>query len=148
MASGWWLETFRPYRDALQAGLEGLTALQAGDTAGARRQLAATWGVRLPVRGEESYAPDRRFTLALAQLERAAGDLDAASRRLDDARFPTGLLERAEFEELRGQIAEQRTDTTGAIRAYRTFIDLWKDADSDLQPRVAAARAALARLEK
>ena len=147
-ASPWWRETFRPYRDAVHAGLEGLVALQDGDTARARRQLATAWGVGYPFGGDESYAPDRRFALALARLERAAGDLDAAARRLDYARFPNGVLERAEFEELRGQIAEQRGDTVAAIRAYGTFIGLWNDADPELQPRVAVARAALARLER
>ena len=59
-----------------------------------------------------------------------------------------GPVFRADAEELRGQIAEQQGDTVAAIRAYRNFTDLWKDADPDLQPRVAAARAVLARLER
>jgi hypothetical protein len=31
---------------------------------------------------------------------------------------------------------------------YRNFVDLWKDADPELQGRVAVAREALARLER
>jgi multidrug resistance efflux pump len=58
-----------------------------------------------------------------------------------------GVVYRAEAEELLAQIAEQQGDTAGAMRAYGNFVDLWKDADPELQPRVAAARAALARLE-
>ena len=58
-----------------------------------------------------------------------------------------GMAFRADAEELRGRIAEQRGDTTAAIRGYRNLVDLWRDADPELQPRVAVARAALARLE-
>ncbi len=93
-------------------------------------------------------ALDVRFSLELARLERAAGALEAASRRLFDAiMWQGGVPYRAEFEELRAQIAEQQGDTATAIRAYRNFIELWKDADPELQPRVEAAQAALARLE-
>ena len=38
---------------------------------------------------------------------------------------------------------EQRGDTTNAIRYYAKFVDLWKDADPELQHRVAAARRAM-----
>jgi hypothetical protein len=55
---------------------------------------------------------------------------------------------RADAEELRGRIAEQRGDTTAAIGAYRNLVELWRDADPELQPRVAAARAALGRMER
>ena len=90
----------------------------------------------------------RQFTIALARIERAAGDFEAADRRLFDMILDPGLLQRAEAEELRGQIAEQRADTTAALRAFRNFIELWQDADPPLQPRVGAAREALARLEQ
>ena len=135
-----------PYRDALLVGLRGLAALDARDSARARQLLVAAYEVRNP-NWNDVAGPDQRFSLALARLERATGELDAAARRLNDARFPAGLIARAEAEELRGQIAEQRSDTASAIRAYRNFIALWKDADPELQPRVQAARAALARLE-
>jgi hypothetical protein len=78
-----------------------------------------------------------------------AGEPVLADTRLNLASFATGLvLERAEAEELRAQIAEQRGDSVTALRAYRNFIELWKDADPELQPRVAVARAAVARLER
>jgi hypothetical protein len=35
---------------------------------------------------------------------------------------------------------DARGDTAKAIEHYRDFIDLWKDADPVLQPRVKAAR--------
>jgi hypothetical protein len=59
-----------------------------------------------------------------------------------------GIMFRADAEELRGQLALQRGDTASAISSYKNFVDLWKDADPDLQPRLTAARAALARLER
>jgi tetratricopeptide (TPR) repeat protein len=44
------------------------------------------------------------------------------------------------------EMREQAGDREGAIEHYRAFIDLWKDADPELQPMVEEARAALARL--
>jgi hypothetical protein len=37
-------------------------------------------------------------------------------------------------------------DTAKAIANYRGFIELWKNADPELQPRVADAKRRLARL--
>ena len=141
-------EDMAPYRAALIAGLRGLISLNAGDSVAARRELLRAYEVRYPSTIAAPWAkPDRRFTLALARLEYASGDLDAALRHLEDLGFPLGLLERAEAEELRGQIEEQRADTAAAVRAYRNFVALWQNADPELQPRVATASAALARLE-
>jgi len=42
-----------------------------------------------------------------------------------------------------GDLYEQRGDTTQAIHYYGELIDLWKDADPELQPRVEAARRAI-----
>jgi hypothetical protein len=41
---------------------------------------------------------------------------------------------------------ESKGNIEKAIENHRLFIDLWKNADPDLQPRVAAARQRLARL--
>ena len=38
---------------------------------------------------------------------------------------------------------EERDDTTKAIEYYAKLVDLWKDADPELQPRVEAARRAI-----
>jgi len=37
-------------------------------------------------------------------------------------------------------------NTEKAVENYRAFIEIWKSADSELQPRVADARRRLARL--
>lgn len=49
------------------------------------------------------------------------------------------------YERLR-QLNEERGELEEAARFYALFIDLWKDADPELQPRVEAARRALGRL--
>jgi tetratricopeptide (TPR) repeat protein len=41
---------------------------------------------------------------------------------------------------------DAKGDTANAITHYREFIELWKDADPELQPRVASARARLQQL--
>jgi hypothetical protein len=43
-------------------------------------------------------------------------------------------------------IAERLGDREAAVRGYRNFVALWAQADPELQPRVQAAREALARL--
>ena len=45
-----------------------------------------------------------------------------------------------------GQLYEAKGDTIRAVEHYHKFIELWKDADAVLQPRVKAARDRLYRL--
>jgi len=45
-----------------------------------------------------------------------------------------------------GQLYEAKGDVVKAAEHYRAFIELWKDADPELQPRVAEARRRLAKL--
>jgi len=144
-------ELFPEYQAALLTGLAGLSALWRGDSTQARALLPAVLDVIpytvLTVSGGARGDPADRIAVLLAQLERAAGNPSSALRRLEFLSYITGLtMHRADAEELRAQIAEQQGDTATAIRAYRNFIDMWKDADPELQPRVQAAREALARL--
>jgi tetratricopeptide (TPR) repeat protein len=44
------------------------------------------------------------------------------------------------------ELYEDRGDRDRAIAKYQDFIELWKDADPELQPQVAAARDRLAAL--
>jgi len=49
------------------------------------------------------------------------------------------------------EIAElyaRQGDRTRALAAYRTFVDLWRDADPELRPEVDRARARIAALEQ
>ena len=136
------------FRAALTGGLTGLVTLRAGDSVTARRELAQANVAWIEFRNIEEFFPNPYLALLMAHLDRRAGDLDVAGRRLSETIGPIGIMFRADAEELRGQIAEQRGDTAAAILAYRNFVDLWTNADPELQPRVTAARAALARLEK
>ena len=45
-----------------------------------------------------------------------------------------------------GQLYQDAGDTTKAMDYYGRFVDLWKNADPELQPRVAEARRAMAEL--
>ena len=49
------------------------------------------------------------------------------------------------YERLAG-LYEMRGDTGQALIYYNRFVELWEDADSELQPRVQAARRAVERL--
>jgi tetratricopeptide (TPR) repeat protein len=46
-----------------------------------------------------------------------------------------------------GELAEARGDLAEAIRRYRAFAQLWRDADPELQPQVADVRRRIAALE-
>jgi tetratricopeptide (TPR) repeat protein len=61
--------------------------------------------------------------------------------RIDwDAHLPARTYERL------GGLYLAKGDRESAAEYYSRFISLWKDCDPELQPRVATARAALARL--
>ena len=137
---------YSSFRTALEDGLKGLISLRGGDTAAAHLALARGNTGWIETRNVERFFPAPAIALEAARLDVRAGDLEAASRRLYQTVGALGILFRADAEELRAQIAEQRAETAAAIRAYRNFIDLWKDADPELQPRVRAAQAAIARL--
>ena len=47
-----------------------------------------------------------------------------------------------------GQLYEARGDHSRAAHYYGRFVDLWKNADPELQPRVTEARRRLARLQR
>ncbi|MGH7613432.1 MAG: hypothetical protein ACREMW_05215, partial [Gemmatimonadales bacterium] len=139
---------YAAFRTALADGLLGLVTLRTGDSVTARRELAKANVEWIETRNIEEFFPNPSLAVVMARLDHRAGDLDAASRRVAETIGPIGIMFRADAEELRGQIAERRGDTAAAIRADRNFVELWKDADPELQPRVVAARAALARLER
>jgi len=61
-------------------------------------------------------------------------------RTFDDMQFLAGTYKRL------GELYEERGDAQRAMDYTQRFIDLWKNADPELQPKVAEARARLARL--
>ncbi|MGH7570649.1 MAG: adenylate/guanylate cyclase domain-containing protein [Gemmatimonadota bacterium] len=60
---------------------------------------------------------------------------------------PYGLVYRAPAHLARAGIYQRAGDVERAVAEYREFVDLWRDADPELQPMVENARAALRRLE-
>ena len=89
--------------------------------------MARTW--------EAQNAPDS----ALAHYERYLEEPDALSWDWDGYLRPW-VLQRA------GDLAAQLGKRQDAARYYGRFVELWKDADPDLQPQVRDVRAKLARL--
>jgi tetratricopeptide (TPR) repeat protein len=90
---------------------------------------------------EAANAHDRagRSDSAIALYERALALPSIAGGRYETTWYAHSLRRLGELHESLGH-REQ------AIEYYGTFIDLWEDADPELQPQVEAARAALARL--
>ena len=83
-------------------------------------------------------------------LADADSTISAISRFLPDARSrmmnKNVALYVAPFERRLAELLEAKGDSARAAGHYRRFIDLWKKADPEFQPRVAEARARLAKL--
>jgi hypothetical protein len=47
-----------------------------------------------------------------------------------------------------GELYEQRGEAAKAVLYYGKLVDLWQDANPELQPRVEAARRAIAALSR
>ncbi len=114
-------------------------ALARRDTADALRRLAA-----LP----DSACPFCLFAprITRAQLLEARRQDRAAAPLLD--RFAGLYMAPTEGYRalLRGRVNERLGNRAKAIAAYRFVVDVWRNADPELQPYVAEARAALKRL--
>jgi tetratricopeptide (TPR) repeat protein len=101
----------------------------------------------------DECAPCLSFDLARAYD--AAGRPDSAAMMFERyLATPFAFKPDAELDAMRlpairerlGQLYEQMGDTVKAIDNYRAFIELWKNADPELQPRVTDAKRRLARL--
>ncbi|HEX7123323.1 MAG TPA: protein kinase [Gemmatimonadaceae bacterium] len=92
---------------------------------------------------ERFHAFDR---LQQADSAIAAGEAYVAgtywNRLTTDAYFLAGIRQRL------GELYEARGDTAKALAHYQAFVDLWKDADPELQPRVRDVRARVERLQR
>jgi tetratricopeptide (TPR) repeat protein len=100
--------------------------------------------------------PDLEGDLAVAydQAQMPDSALAAYHRYLDAPNWGrlsvSGSLDRyylARTYERLGQLHEARGELDEAATYHALFVDLWADADPDLQPRVQAAREALERIE-
>ncbi len=127
-----------PWWDALEAQAEGRWA----DAAAAYARGAEAIRSCMPcLTFYAAHAFDRAGQTDSAEAYYRAGvDAPASDEGAEDATFyPLALRRLAEFAEARG-------DHAAAIRYYQQFADLWRGADSDLQPQVTQARQRLAAL--
>jgi tetratricopeptide (TPR) repeat protein len=60
--------------------------------------------------------------------------------------LPADGLQLAAAHKRLGELYERRGDRAKAASHYAKFVELWKDADPDLQPKVREVRARLVRL--
>jgi tetratricopeptide (TPR) repeat protein len=95
-------------------------------------------------------------SLELVRMFAAAGMADSALAAYGEyRRTPTGSRPRqgpdvilgATLTETMARIYDAKSDAENAARLYGEFIELWKNADPELQPRVAAARERLKKLQ-
>jgi eukaryotic-like serine/threonine-protein kinase len=61
-------------------------------------------------------------------------------------RPPNDILVRAYTHERLGELHARTGDTESALRHYASFVDLWRDADPELRPRVEAAQRIIEQL--
>ncbi len=77
---------------------------------------------------------------AIVEFERFLGDLDPYLIGSRD--HIAGTHKRL------GELYDAKGNTAKALEHYEKFVDLWKDADPELQPKVKAARARIEELKK
>jgi len=133
----------RPIREELTRSSRAYLALARGDTTRALRLLDGlpTW----PTRTYFSHYERMTQAFLLSQMGR---DPEAAAL-LDHMPFerqwaPSTDAIMVELE--RGRVHERLGNWAEAIRAYSFVVEAWRTADAPLQPLVAEARSALARL--
>ena len=63
-------------------------------------------------------------------------------------RYATDARELARTYKRLGELYEAKGDNKRAIQRYTNFVDLWKDADPELQPKVTEVRERIARLQE
>jgi tetratricopeptide (TPR) repeat protein len=130
--------------------IAGLLAIIRGDTAAARAE-AAKFGEPRPNSVASFFDPflkaevlaelgDLRGAIAVYESIETA-DLTGAAG-VPDPRW--AMYARSHL--ARGQMYEELGERAKAEAAYQQFVDLWREADPELQPQVRAAQAGLARL--
>jgi len=138
-------ERFRPVMDAMHAADRSLalgdheaalSAWREGEAAIARARVEfdpANWAVWAVPMFEALGQPDN----VIAQYERWLG------RRQLEGRLGADSEQLPAAHERLGQLYDARGDLENAALHYARFVELWSDADPELQPRVEAARARL-----
>ncbi|HXD23281.1 MAG TPA: protein kinase [Gemmatimonadaceae bacterium] len=133
-----------PDADGRRAFFAGHVALAEGKWDEAIRQLEEA-DKRVSIFDKYAYA-------ALAQAHDFAGHSDSAivyfekfvkykdPNMNEDAQFLAGSYKRL------GELYEAKGSRDSAIANYEKFVDLWKDAEPEMQPKVAEVRERLSRL--
>jgi len=112
---------------------EAQAQLRAADSAGCRICNTATLARAYDLDGK----PDSAITIYERYLDTPEFDRTGA-----DAAFLPAVHKRL------GELYEAKGQRDKALSHYRTFIDLWKDADPELQPKVTDAKQRVAALTK
>ena len=89
--------------------------------------------------------------LVLDRLQRADSAIAAGEAYLAvtaPARVGQDALFRAGIEQRLGELYEQKGNAENALEHYQAFVDLWKNADPELQPRVRDVQGRVTRLAK
>ena len=103
---------------------------------------------------ERYMLPRRSGWSAMAIAFDGAGRADSALFYYDkflDSRSPDPWLDanfRARFLVRAGELYEGKGDTQGALRRYQEFLELWRNADPEYQPRVREIRERVGRLQR
>jgi len=104
----------------------------------------------LPAEGvRAAFLPAGDVRLELLESTRADSAIAYYRRFLETPsryRYDTDPGSRARVLERLGKLYEERGELAEAAGSYRELTRLWKDADPELQPRVAAAEARLSAL--
>jgi tetratricopeptide (TPR) repeat protein len=138
-------EGIRPTTRAFELGVRGMIALAQGNRdegLGFLQESNRAGHGRPAYEGPLAWTYDR---LGMADSAFVAHHryLDAphGGRTNNDPFFLARAYERL------GQLHEERGETEEAIKYHNLFVELWAEADPEVQPRVEAAREALARLQ-
>ena len=93
---------------------------------------------------------DLDASLGLARTYEAVGDAAAAAAQYErflastsPRRLGRDASERGRVLERLGQLYDEQDDLENAVKYYAMFVELWAEADEELQPRVRAAQARL-----
>ena len=89
--------------------------------------------------------PDSAIALFTRYVE--APDVGKAANPWEQSTSPDASYLAPSYQRL-GELWEQKNDPAKAATYYSKFVELWKNADPELQPKVAEVRRRLARLSK
>ncbi len=90
-----------------------------------------------------------RFTILdrMQRVDSAIATGEAYLSNTNPSRLGSDPFFRPDIEQRLGEMYEAKGDLQKALDHYQAFVDLWKDADAELQPRVRDVRARVARLQ-